>query len=269
MAWHRAMTKSQVSPLTPEGGIMLLKPCSTSNLTDWLQSVYCIFLLSFYLDIKMQADEFSLILLSLKSSDGSVKPPEVLRGTSSRLPAAYSSAGPGAGVAVAGDLPAVSAPLDVGWVSTQCFLPSIYLFHDNHLSLVFVLCSTRPSFFFEAPGHSGRRFLHPLPVLWASHDLGGPSQPPLLPLPFPVPPLYHPRHLPFHYCAHLPATGVRVLWLLSSSETVSQHFLKKLKLTFMGRPTSKMKLFLSYLIRELHMMDTTNWHKMRGGLSSL
>lgn len=62
----------------------------------------------------MQADEFSLIFLSLKSSDGSVKPPEVLRGTCSRLPAAYSSAGPGAGVAVAGDLPAVSAPLDVG-----------------------------------------------------------------------------------------------------------------------------------------------------------
>lgn len=176
----------------------------------------------------MQADEFSLLLLSFKSNDGSVKPPEVLRGTCSRLPAAYSSAGPGAGVAVAGDLPAVSAPLDVGWVSTQCFLPSIYLFHDNHLSLVFVLCSTRPSFFFEAPGYSGRRFLYPLPVLWASHDLGGPSQPPLLPLPFPVPPLYHPRHLPFHYCAHLPATGVRVSCSDCSVavKTVSQHCLK-------------------------------------------
>lgn len=47
----------------------------------------------------------------------------------------------------------------------------------------------RPPVFCETPGHGGRRFLHPLPVLWASHDLGCPPEPSLLPLPLPVPAL--------------------------------------------------------------------------------
>lgn len=68
--------------------------------------------------------------------------------------------------------------------------------------------SSRPSVFCQAPGHRGRRFLHPLSVLRTAHDLGGPPQPPLLPLPLPVPPLHHERHLPVHYRAHLPAAGV-------------------------------------------------------------
>lgn len=46
--------------------------------------------------------------------DGRVQPSEVLPGAHPRLPAAHSSAGPGAGMAAAGYLPAVSAPLDVG-----------------------------------------------------------------------------------------------------------------------------------------------------------
>lgn len=33
---------------------------------------------------------------------------------------------------------------------------------------------------------------------------------------------------------------------------------------FVVRKTSRLKLFLSDFLRELHMMDTTNWHKMRG-----
>lgn len=50
--------------------------------------------------------------LSPQSRHGSAKPPEVLPGASSRLPAADSSTGPGAGVAAPGDLPGVSPPLD-------------------------------------------------------------------------------------------------------------------------------------------------------------
>ncbi len=50
----------------------------------------------------------------LKSSDGSAEPPEVFPGARSWLPAAYSSAGPGAGLAAAGYLSAVSASLDAG-----------------------------------------------------------------------------------------------------------------------------------------------------------
>lgn len=52
--------------------------------------------------------------LLFKCSDGSVQPSEVFPGACSWLPAAYSSAGPGAGMAAAGDLPAVSASLDAG-----------------------------------------------------------------------------------------------------------------------------------------------------------
>lgn len=46
--------------------------------------------------------------------DGGVQPSEVLPGAEPRLPAAHGSAGPGAGVAAAAHLPAVSAPLDAG-----------------------------------------------------------------------------------------------------------------------------------------------------------
>lgn len=49
----------------------------------------------------------------IRSSDGSVESTKVFPGAHPRLPAAHSSAGPGAGVAAAGYLPAVSAPLDV------------------------------------------------------------------------------------------------------------------------------------------------------------
>lgn len=84
------------------------------------------------------------------------------------------------------------------------------LHHHNHLQFFYFSLFIRPPFFCETPVHSSRRFLHSLPVLWASYDLGGPSQPSLLPLPLPVPPLYHARHLPLHHCAHLSAAGVRV-----------------------------------------------------------
>lgn len=63
-----------------------------------------------------------------KSSNGSVQPTEVFPGACSRLPAAHSPAGSGAGMAAAGYLPAVSASLDVGWescyfVPRQCYSP--------------------------------------------------------------------------------------------------------------------------------------------------
>lgn len=83
-------------------------------------------------------------------------------------------------------------------------------------------CFARTPLFCETSGHSGGRFLHPLPVFWASYDLGGASQPTLLPLPLPVPPLYHPRHLPLHHCAHLPATGVRDSWYLTAQQRISR-----------------------------------------------
>lgn len=51
--------------------------------------------------------------LLLRASHGNVQPTEVFPGACSWLPAAYSSAGPGAGVAAAGYLPAVPASLDV------------------------------------------------------------------------------------------------------------------------------------------------------------
>lgn len=46
--------------------------------------------------------------------DGRVQPSEVLPGAHPWLPATHGSAGPGAGMAAAAYLPAVSAPLDVG-----------------------------------------------------------------------------------------------------------------------------------------------------------
>lgn len=58
---------------------------------------------------------------SCQSRHGSVKPPEVLPGASSWLPAAHSSAGPGAGVAAPGYLPVVSPPLDAEWAFTHPF----------------------------------------------------------------------------------------------------------------------------------------------------
>lgn len=48
-----------------------------------------------------------------KSSDGSVQPTEVFPRARSWLPSAHSSAGPGAGMAAAGYLPAMSIYLDV------------------------------------------------------------------------------------------------------------------------------------------------------------
>lgn len=58
-----------------------------------------------------------------RSSYGSVQPTEVFPGACSWLPAAYGSAGPGAGVAAAGYLPAVSASLDVRY-NFSYFAPS-------------------------------------------------------------------------------------------------------------------------------------------------
>lgn len=56
----------------------------------------------------------SVLLKSIKSSHGSIQSTEVFRGACSRLPATYSSAGPGAGMAAAGHVLAVSASLDAG-----------------------------------------------------------------------------------------------------------------------------------------------------------
>lgn len=54
-----------------------------------------------------------IVLILFRSSYGNVQPTEVFPGACSWMPAAYSSAGPGAGVAAAGYLPAVPASLDV------------------------------------------------------------------------------------------------------------------------------------------------------------
>lgn len=101
------------------------------------------------------------------------------------------------------------------WVRVQRFRvhSGLYALHICYIIIAHPLsplpCYARPPLVREAPGHRGRRFLRSLPVLRASYDLGGPPQPSLLPLPLPVPPLRHPRHLPLHHCAHLPAAWVK------------------------------------------------------------
>lgn len=87
--------------------------------------------------------------------------------------------------------------------------PSCCLRHRDRLCCVVVSCVVRSPLLCETSGHCGRRLLHSLPVFRTPHDLGGPPQPALLPLPLPVPPFHHQRYFPVHHCAHLPAPGVR------------------------------------------------------------
>lgn len=147
---------------------MLLKACSTSNLTGPCAEriVYAVYF-------------FQVFILILKcrqmSSASFCSPSSLVMGALSRqkffeelahgclLPTAQQ------GLEQVWQLLVICLLCRLLWMLGECphgvSSPPYSLFRDTHLFLVFVLCSTRPSFFCEAPGHSGRRFLHPLPVL--------------------------------------------------------------------------------------------------------